>query len=37
VFVGVGILAAAGVTLTALLRRIEHRLAPWQEDARAAP
>jgi ABC-type nitrate/sulfonate/bicarbonate transport system permease component len=34
VFVGVGILAAAGVTLTALLRAIERWLAPWQHDAR---
>jgi NitT/TauT family transport system permease protein len=34
VFVGVGILAAAGVTLTALLRTIERWLAPWQFDAR---
>jgi ABC-type nitrate/sulfonate/bicarbonate transport system permease component len=34
VFVGVGILAAAGVTLTALLRALEHWLAPWQFDAR---
>jgi ABC-type nitrate/sulfonate/bicarbonate transport system permease component len=34
VFVGVGILAAAGVALTALLRAIERWLAPWQFDAR---
>jgi ABC-type nitrate/sulfonate/bicarbonate transport system permease component len=34
VFVGVGILAAAGVTLTALLRAAERWLAPWQTDAR---
>jgi len=34
VFVGVGILAAAGVTLNALLRWLEHRLAPWQHDLR---
>jgi ABC-type nitrate/sulfonate/bicarbonate transport system permease component len=34
VFVGVGILAAAGVTLTALLRALERWLAPWQFDAR---
>jgi ABC-type nitrate/sulfonate/bicarbonate transport system permease component len=34
VFVGVGILAAAGVTLTALLRALERWLAPWQSDAR---
>jgi ABC-type nitrate/sulfonate/bicarbonate transport system permease component len=34
VFVGVGILAAAGVTLTALLRAMERWLAPWQFDAR---
>jgi ABC-type nitrate/sulfonate/bicarbonate transport system permease component len=34
VFVGVGILAGAGVTLTALLRAIERWLAPWQFDAR---
>jgi ABC-type nitrate/sulfonate/bicarbonate transport system permease component len=34
VFVGVGILAAAGVSLTALLRAIERWLAPWQFDAR---
>jgi ABC-type nitrate/sulfonate/bicarbonate transport system permease component len=34
VFVGVGILAAAGVTLNALLRALEHRLAPWRGDAR---
>jgi ABC-type nitrate/sulfonate/bicarbonate transport system permease component len=34
VFVGVGILAAAGVALTALLRAVERWLAPWQFDAR---
>jgi ABC-type nitrate/sulfonate/bicarbonate transport system permease component len=34
VFVGVGVLAAAGVTLTALLRWTEKRLAPWQSDQR---
>jgi ABC-type nitrate/sulfonate/bicarbonate transport system permease component len=34
VFVGVGILAAAGVSLTALLRALERWLAPWQVDAR---
>jgi ABC-type nitrate/sulfonate/bicarbonate transport system permease component len=34
VFVGVGILAAAGVSLTALLRALERWLAPWQHDAR---
>jgi ABC-type nitrate/sulfonate/bicarbonate transport system permease component len=34
VFVGVGVLAAAGVTLTALLRALERWLAPWQADAR---
>ena len=34
VFVGVGILAAAGVSLTALLRALERWLAPWQFDAR---
>jgi ABC-type nitrate/sulfonate/bicarbonate transport system permease component len=34
VFVGVLILAAAGVTLTALLRALERWLAPWQFDAR---
>jgi ABC-type nitrate/sulfonate/bicarbonate transport system permease component len=34
VFVGVGILAAAGVTLTALLRALERWLVPWQFDAR---
>jgi ABC-type nitrate/sulfonate/bicarbonate transport system permease component len=34
VFVGVGVLAAAGVTLTALLRALERWLAPWQSDAR---
>jgi ABC-type nitrate/sulfonate/bicarbonate transport system permease component len=34
VFVGVGVLAAAGVTLTALLRTVERWLAPWQSDAR---
>ena len=34
VFVGVGILAAAGVTLNALLRALERWLAPWQHDLR---
>jgi ABC-type nitrate/sulfonate/bicarbonate transport system permease component len=34
VFVGVGILAAAGVTLTAALRAFERWFAPWQFDAR---
>ena len=34
VFVGVGVLAAAGVTLTAFLRWTEKRLAPWQSDQR---
>jgi ABC-type nitrate/sulfonate/bicarbonate transport system permease component len=34
VFVGVGILAGAGVALTALLRALERWLAPWQTDAR---
>jgi NitT/TauT family transport system permease protein len=34
VFVGVGILAAAGVTLTAALRAFERWYAPWQFDAR---
>lgn len=34
VFVGVGVLAAAGVTLTALLRHLERKLAPWQVDQR---
>jgi ABC-type nitrate/sulfonate/bicarbonate transport system permease component len=34
IFVGVGILAGAGVVLTALLRAIERWLAPWQFDAR---
>src|SRR6266851_5390324 len=34
VFVGVGVLATAGVTLTALLRALERWLAPWQFDAR---
>src|SRR5580704_7749014 len=34
VFVGVGGRAAAGVTLTALLRAVERWLAPWQSDAR---
>src|SRR5215469_8201024 len=34
VFVGVGILAAAGVSLTAALRALERWLAPWQFDAR---
>ena len=34
VFVGVGILAAAGVTLTALLRAVERWVAPWRSDAR---
>ena len=34
VFVGVGVLAAAGVALTALLRWTERRLAPWQSDQR---
>jgi ABC-type nitrate/sulfonate/bicarbonate transport system permease component len=34
VFVGVGILAAAGVALTALLRAFERWVAPWQTDAR---
>jgi NitT/TauT family transport system permease protein len=34
VFVGVGILATAGVGLTALLRALERWLAPWQTDAR---
>jgi ABC-type nitrate/sulfonate/bicarbonate transport system permease component len=34
VFVGVGILAAAGVTLTALLRAFERWAAPWRSDAR---
>jgi ABC-type nitrate/sulfonate/bicarbonate transport system permease component len=32
VFVGVGILAAAGVTFNAALRALEHRLAPWRQD-----
>ena len=36
VFVGVGILATAGVGLTALIRAIERWLAPWQTDARQA-
>jgi ABC-type nitrate/sulfonate/bicarbonate transport system permease component len=36
VFVGVGILAGAGVALTALLRALERWLAPWQTDARQA-
>src|SRR5215472_5332320 len=36
VFVGVGILATAGVGLTALIRAIERWLAPWQNDARQA-
>jgi ABC-type nitrate/sulfonate/bicarbonate transport system permease component len=36
VFVGVGILATAGVGLTALLRALERWLAPWQTDARQA-
>jgi ABC-type nitrate/sulfonate/bicarbonate transport system permease component len=35
VFVGVGILAAAGVTFNAALRALERRLAPWREDQRA--
>jgi ABC-type nitrate/sulfonate/bicarbonate transport system permease component len=35
VFVGVGILAAAGVTLNALLRALERRLAPWRGGAAA--
>ena len=35
VFVGVGILAAAGVTFNALLRALERRLAPWRQDAQA--
>ena len=34
VFVGVSILAAAGVSLTAALRALERWLAPWQFDAR---
>jgi ABC-type nitrate/sulfonate/bicarbonate transport system permease component len=34
VFVGVLVLATAGVTLTALLRWLERWLAPWQFDAR---
>jgi ABC-type nitrate/sulfonate/bicarbonate transport system permease component len=34
VFVGVGLLATAGVTLNALLRTLERRLAPWQQDLR---
>lgn len=32
VFVGVAILAGAGVTLNALLRALERRLAPWRHD-----
>jgi ABC-type nitrate/sulfonate/bicarbonate transport system permease component len=35
VFVGVGILAAAGVTLNALLRALERHLAPWRGGAAA--
>ena len=35
VFVGVGILAAAGVGFNAALRALERRLAPWREDQRA--
>jgi ABC-type nitrate/sulfonate/bicarbonate transport system permease component len=35
VFVGVGILAAAGVALNSALRTLERRLAPWREDQRA--
>jgi len=35
VFVGVGILAAAGVALNSALRALERRLAPWREDQRA--
>ena|SRR5690242_18322566 len=34
VFVGVGILAAAGVSLNAALRALERRLAPWRSDQR---
>ena len=34
VFVGVGLLATAGVTLNTLLRTLERRLAPWQQDLR---
>jgi ABC-type nitrate/sulfonate/bicarbonate transport system permease component len=34
VFVGVGILATAGVTLNAALRALERRLAPWRSDQR---
>jgi ABC-type nitrate/sulfonate/bicarbonate transport system permease component len=34
VFVGVGVLAAAGVTLTAFLRWTERKLAPWRMDQR---
>jgi ABC-type nitrate/sulfonate/bicarbonate transport system permease component len=34
VFVGVGVLAAAGVALTAFLRWTERKLAPWQSDQR---
>ena len=36
VFVGVGILAIAGVGLTALIRAFERWVAPWQTDARQA-
>jgi len=35
VFVGVGILAAAGVTFNAALRALERRLAPWRQDQTA--
>jgi ABC-type nitrate/sulfonate/bicarbonate transport system permease component len=35
VFVGVGILAAAGVALNSALRRLERRLAPWRQDQSA--
>src|SRR5215471_7538666 len=36
VFVGVGILAGAGVAFNAALRVLERWLAPWQNDARQA-
>jgi ABC-type nitrate/sulfonate/bicarbonate transport system permease component len=35
VFVGVGILAAAGVAFNAALRALERRLAPWRQDQAA--
>jgi NitT/TauT family transport system permease protein len=35
VFVGVGILAAAGVSFNAALRALERRLAPWRQDQAA--